>query len=445
MQRTFRFTAFPLFVSLVAALGGFLFGYHTSVISGALLFISQDFHLSVFEQELVVSTLLIGALLGALGGGILTDSLGRKKTLFLTVFLFAVGTFCLADGRDFDLLLVGRFLTGLAIGVTSVAVPLYIAEMSPPEKRGLFVSFNQLAITIGILVAYIVTYVYAEKQLWRDMFFFAFFPILLQAIGLCWVAETPSWLIGRNRRREAEKVLHRMRFAHPRESLIPIEEQEDRIETSHWKELFSPKMRKSFLVGIGISVFQQITGINTVIYYAPSIFQLAGVGTAKAAILATVWVGGVNVLLTCVALWLIDRLGRRPLLIGGLIGMSAALAVLGFSFFTGDDQMGIIAVGSLIVYVSFFAVSLGPVAWLILSEVYPAGVRGRAMGIATFANWTCNYVVSLTFLSLIESIGSGPTFWMYGLICLIALWFVYTQVPETKGKTFEEIQSFWKN
>lgn len=444
MYRKFKFTHFSLFVSVIAALGGFLFGYNTSVISGAILFIARDFRLSIFEQELIVSTLLIGALIGALLGGFIADSFGRKKTLFFTLILFFLGTLSLTDASTFSILLIGRFIVGLAIGIASLAVPLYIAEMSPPEKRGAFVSLNQLLITIGILVAYIVSYFYADRQEWREMFSFGFIPIVVQFIGLFLIPETPSWLISHNRKEAAEKILHQMRLAHPLQHLVEVEKGEDIPTKRSWKELLNPAVRRSFLVGIGISVFQQITGINTVIYYAPQIFQRAGYQAAETAIFATMLVGCVNVAFTVLSLWLLDRLGRRFLLMGGLVGMAAALAILGFSFLEGASAVGLTAIGAVMVYVAFFAVSLGPVAWLIISEIYPLGIRGRAMGIATFANWTCNYIVSLTFLTLIEVLGTGITFWVYTLSCLIALWFVIKMVPETKGKTFEQIQSFWK-
>jgi SP family galactose:H+ symporter-like MFS transporter len=247
-------------------------------------------------------------------------------------------------------------------------------------------------------------------------------------------------LISNHRREAAEKILHRIRVGTSHQD----EKMEDPPSRQGWRELFSHSVRKPFLIGIGVAVFQSITGINTVIYYAPQIFQLAGFQAAQTALLATVLVGAVNVAVTIISLWLIDRVGRRPLLICGLIGMAAALSVLGFSFLGKGEEAGMTAVAALIGFVAFFAVSLGPVAWLIISEVFPLGIRGRAMGIASFSNWVCNYFVSLTFLSLIQGLGTSLTFWLYGIICITGLWFVIKLVPETKGKTFEQIQSFWK-
>lgn len=444
MHKKLKFTNYSLFVSCIAAIGGILFGYNISVVSGVLLFITRDFYLTTLEQELVVSTLLIGALVGALAGGFVADHLGRKKTLFLTLALFFIGVLMLTKAEGFDTLLTGRFITGLAVGIVSMAVPLYIAEMSPPEHRGALVSLNQLCITIGILIAYIVTFSFSDEGAWRTMFGFAFIPIALQFIGLFFIPETPAWLMSHNKKEAAEKVLHKIRIAEANHHLVNAEKKEDTPTRKGWRELFSPEVRRPFLIGIGVAVLQSITGINTVIFYAPRIFQLAGFEKAETALFATVLVGAVNVIMTVISLWLIDRLGRRALLIGGLIGMALSLIILGISFLIAGEASGLTAIAAMLFYVSFFAVSLGPVAWLMISEIYPLGIRGRAMGIATFSNWVCNYFVSLTFLTLIQELGSAGTFWLYAIICFLGLWFVIKLVPETKGKTFEQIQNFWK-
>ncbi|OGN55848.1 MAG: hypothetical protein A3D96_00155 [Chlamydiae bacterium RIFCSPHIGHO2_12_FULL_44_59] len=438
-----KLTNYTIFVALVAAIGGVLFGYTASVISGVLLFITGEFQLTVVEEEVIVSTLLIGALVGALIGGWLTDWLGRKKTLFLTLLLFFIGTLTLTDATGFETLLVGRLISGLAVGIVSMAAPLYIAEMSPASNRGALVSLNQLCITIGILIAYIVSYYFGETSDWRGMFGFAFIPMAIQCIGLFFIAETPSWLRTHHKLQAAEKVL-KLIHGSMSASLKEVRQADDASNKKSWHALFAPSVKQPFLIGIGMAVFQAITGINTVIYYAPRIFELAGFEKTQMALFATILVGAINVVITVIALWLIDRVGRRPLLITGLIGMAFSLIVLGTTFLFKGDALGLAAVASMLVYVAFFAVSLGPVAWLIISEVYPLGIRGRAMGIATFANWTANYIVSLTFLTLIEQLTITGTFWLYAAICLLSLWFVMVLVPETKGKTFEEIQNFWK-
>lgn len=438
------FSHYSFFASCIAAIGGILFGYNTSVISGVLLFISRDFGFSTIQQELIVSTLLVGAIIGALTGGVIADFFGRKKALFLTLFLFFIGVITLREASAFHTFLWGRFISGLAIGIVSMAVPLYIAEMSPPKLRGAFVSINQLCITIGILLAYIVSYALAFEGDWRDMFTFAFIPITMQFLGLFFIGETPSWLLSHNKKKEAEEVLHKIHLHSLVEDLSQARKEEDHPTQKTFKALLSRSVRKPFFIGIGIAVFQSITGINTVIYYAPQIFQLAGYEKTETALLATILVGSINVFFTFVALWLIDRLGRRALLVLGLIGMALSLFWLGISFALEKEGMGISSVASVLIYVSFFAISLGPVAWLLISEVFPLGIRGRAMGIATFSNWLANYFVSLTFLSLIDDIGASMTFWLYAIICLIALIFVVKLVPETKGKTLEQIQAFWK-
>ncbi|MES2272757.1 MAG: sugar porter family MFS transporter [Chlamydiota bacterium] len=421
----------PLFASIVAALGAFLFGYHTSVISGAVLFLAKDFQLTTFQQELVVSTLMIGALIGAIGGGFIVDLLGRKKILFLTLLLFFIGTFLLAQAININILLIGRFVAGLAVGIVSFAVPLYISEISPPAMRGTFVLINQLAVTMGILIAYIVAFIFSESYAWRPMFSFAYLPATLQLIGLFFIPESPSWTLSQNQKKEAEKILSKIEASPSAD--VP-------------KETNKRFYAKPLLVGIGINIFQQITGINAVIYYAPRIFQLAGFQSAQTAIFATIFLGAVNMIVTVFALWLIDRVGRKPLLIGGLMGMATALALLGFSFFI-EGNLAFIALASLMLYVASFAISLGPVAFLITSEIYsiyPLTTRGRAIGAATFANWGSNYLVALSFLSLIHLLGIGVTFWVFTLISLLGIWFIFTQVPETRGKMSDQIQNFWK-
>jgi len=423
---------YSLFFSLVAAISGLLFGYHTSIISGALLFLSRDFVLTTFEEELVVSTILIGAVLGAFLGGLLADMIGRKKTLFVTIFLYCLGTLMLSDAMGFDTLLMGRFVTGLGLGIGSMAAPLYIAEVSPAKVRGALVSLNQLMITLGILLAYFIQFYYSEQKEWRQMFAFGLIPLSLQFLGLFFISETPSWLMKRHRPEAADKIYKK----------LGITPEHLEVEKTDWKDLFKPDVRKIFWIGMGISVFQQITGINTIIYYAPKIFQLSGDHTAQSAILATLYIGIVNVIFTIIALWLIDRLGRRLLLILGLIGMVVSLGFLGYSLMVGT--LGNAALGAVMCYVAFFAISLGPVTWLLISEIYPLRIRGMAMGVASFLNWLCNYVVSLTFLSLLQTLGTSNTFWLYAAICLIALWFIWKMIPETKGKTLEQIQKFWQ-
>lgn len=435
--------SYLIYICVVVSLGGFLFGYNTSVISGALVFLAEEFSLTTFQKEIVVAIILIGALFGAIFGGSFADYLGRKKTLFFTTFLFIVGTFIIVIAKSFALLIIGRTVVGLAIGVVSVVVPLFLAEVSPPQNRGALVSLNQLAITIGILIAFIVDYNFAFEKAWRLMFAASFFPAILQLLGLFFVPETPSWLSANGQKVKSKEILQKIHRVRKDEEAIVYAEKKFTKQQFQWKRLFDSSIRQAFFVGIGISVFQQITGINTVIYYAPTIFRISGYSDASS-ILPTIWIGGVNVFMTIVALWLIDKWGRKILLSWGLIGMFLCLSVLGWSFYSGMEHTGPVSVISLILYVAFFAVSLGPIAWLIISEIYPLKIRGKAMGVATLANWTCNFIVSVTFLTLIDEVGIDYTFWIYALVCIIAFWFVVKKVPETKGKSLEQIQSFWK-
>lgn len=427
-----------LFCAIVASLGGFLFGYNTSVISGALLFMTKEFGLTTFQQEFIVSILLIGCLFGALFGGGLADRFGRKPLLFTTCLLFFVGTFFMVIAQGTLTIFLGRFIGGLGIGLASLVVPLYLAEISPAKSRGAIVSFNQLAITIGILVAYIVNLGFSGTGDFRWMFAFEFFPAALFFLSLFFIPETPSYLSRINKKSVAETVLKKLGHKTDMQESAPISKKVS------LKLLFHPSVKSAFFIGILLSVFQQITGINIVIYYAPTIFSQAGFQSAQSAIFATVGVGVVNVIMTIVALFLIDRIGRKPLLYIGLIGMIISLAVLGLSFQLHNDFIAPIAMICLMSYVAFFAISLGPIAWLIISEIYPLEIRGKAMGIATGANWICNFIVSLTFLTLIAELGKTGTFWVYSIIGIIALLFVWKKVPETKGKTFAQIQQFWK-
>jgi sugar porter (SP) family MFS transporter len=438
-----KFTNFSLFVSIVAAIGGLLFGYNTSVISGALLFLKGTFNLSTFNQEMLVSIILIGALVGACFGGMIADKLGRKFTLILTSILFIIGTFIAMSADSLRILFMGRIIIGFAIGIVSVATPLYIAEMSDPKHRGALVSLNQFGVTIGILVAYIINYAFAIDSDWRAMFGFAIIPSIILFILLFFIPETPTFLATHGKKAEALKILKKI-ILHPKPSDIASIENINQEKAVSWSHLLEKSVRPALFIGIGISIFQQVTGINIVIYYAPTIFQLAGFESASSAILASMGIGTINVIMTFIALWLIDLVGRKPLLKVGISGMVISLIVLGFVFLLKGNLVSIISIISLMAYVSFFAIGLGPIAWLIISEIYPMGIRGRAMGIATFANWTSNYLISLSFLTLVDLLGKSFTFWLYAIIGIFALWFVIKKVPETKGKTLKEIQTFLK-
>lgn len=436
-----RCTAYLIFVVIVSALGGFLYGYHTGIISGALIFLAPIFQLSIVEQGVVVSTILIGGVIGGLFSGTLADRIGRKPTIGLTALLFIIGSLATALAETYSGLLAGRFLSGLGVGVISVAAPLYLAEISPPRFRGAFVSLYQGAVTIGILISLLINYLFAPSQDWRWMFAIGSFPAVLQAIALFYLPETPAWLFKHGRDHHAIHTLAKLRKDTTwRHQIDVMKESASTHKHGSWSALLSPKLRYLLLIGLVLSSFQQLTGINTVIYYAPKIFQQAGVSSATGAILASLGVAIMNVLFTFLSAWLLDRLGRRLLLMIGVVGMAATLALLSLAFFLHSTQTDLIVLLSLMGYVACFAIGLGPVTWVFLSEVYPLKVRGKAMTLAIVANWGFNYLVALTFLDLIVKLKPEGTFLLYAGICILALWFIHRYLPETKGKSLEEIE-----
>ncbi len=437
---------FVYLATAVSALGGMLFGYDIGVISGAILFIQKDFSLSPGMEEIVVSSVLLGSLIGAIGGGILADRLGRRRLLIVTAVVFGLGAIGAALAPGTAWLIAARLVAGAAIGIASFVAPLYISEIAPVGIRGKLVSVNQVALTSGIVISYLVDYAFAGFGAWRWMFAMAVIPAAAFGIGLMFIPNSPRWLAARGHADQARAVLSRIRA--PERVEVELGEIQHSVaqQKGHWSELLSPLLRSAMIVGIGLAVAQQITGINTVIYYAPTIFKFAGLSSSSVAILASVGVGTVNVVLTIVAMLLIDRIGRRPLLLISLAGMTLSLGVLGLAFSLSQlaGSLGWIAVVSLMVYVGSFAVGLGPVFWLVLSEIYPLRIRGRAMSVGTVANWGANLIVALSFLTLTQVLGKSVTFWLYGLVSIGAWLFAFFLVPETKGKSLEEIEAHWR-
>jgi MFS transporter, SP family, galactose:H+ symporter len=441
--RTFVYTA-----ACFAALGGLLFGYDTGVISGAELFLKKDFPLSTFALEVIVSGVLAGAAVGSLVGGRLADIYGRRRLLFVTALIFAVGALLCGAALSTWMLIAGRIVVGLGIGLASGTVPVYISEVSPAEDRGWQVSLFQLAITIGIVLAYSVGYALAPIEGWRLMFGMAVIPAVIFAGGMWFLPESPRWLVKSGRHQTAIEVLTRIRGTpHVEQELSAIELTLKRAdERVRLADLWHPAVRPALIVGIGLAIFQQVTGINTVIYYAPIIIQSAGIPTASGAILATLGIGLVNVLMTIVSMRLIDRMGRRPLLLIGIAGMVITLGALGLVFrqTTPTATTATLAVVSMMIYVAAFAISLGPIFWLLISEIYPLKIRSSTEGLSAAFNWGSNLLVSLTFLTLVEALGASLTFWLYGILAVGAWMFSYYRVPETRGRTLEEIESFWQ-
>ncbi|HWZ53814.1 MAG TPA: sugar porter family MFS transporter [Candidatus Acidoferrales bacterium] len=439
---------FVYLAAVFAGLGGLLFGYDTGVISGAELFFKNDFSLSTFALEVIVSGVLAGAAAGALAGGRLADLFGRRRLLIVTAIIFALGAVLCAAATSVTILIAGRIIVGLGIGLSSGTVPVYISEVAPADARGWTVSLFQLAITLGILLAYIVDYAFSKSEAWRWMFGLSLIPAAIFGIGMYFLPESPRWLARNGHHDRARAVLEKIRDT----SLVHVELEEiehtlaQSQEHGNWRDLLSPSLRPALVVGIGLAVFQQVTGINTVIYYAPLIIQSAGISSASGAILATAGIGVVNVLMTIVSMWLIDRIGRRPLLLTGIAGMIVTLGVLGWAFYSNERSAALssLAVISMMVYVASFAISLGPIFWLLIAEIYPLRVRSSSEGLAATFNWGANLLVTLTFLTLLQKIGAPKTFWLYGICAVGALVFSYRLVPETKGRTLEQIEQFWR-
>ncbi|WP_295142985.1 sugar porter family MFS transporter [Saccharopolyspora sp.] len=427
--------------STIAALGGLLFGYDTGVISAALLYIAPAFGLSTGMKEVVVASLLLGAVAGAMSGGPVVDRLGRKRTLLLVSAVFTAGALLSAVAVDVAMLIVARVVLGLAIGASSLVVPAYIAEIAPPALRGRLVSMNQLMITIGIFVSYLVGYAFAEMQGWRWMLGLAAVPSLAMLIGLLFLGESPRWLLARGRTDEARAELLRTRSAQEVDAEIDEITVAMREESKFsYRDLFRPWLRPAVLLGFAVAATNQLVGVNAVIYYAPTILQQAGLG-ASASILSSVGIGAVNMVFTAIALLMIDRVGRRPLLIGGTSVVIVVLFGLGALYLLPSVQgLGLWLTGGLMLYEAAFAASLGLAIWLINSEVFPTAVRGKASSVGTVTHWALDFLISISVLTLISALTETGLFWIYGVLGIIGLAYLYRNLPETKGRSLEDIE-----
>jgi sugar porter (SP) family MFS transporter len=431
-------------VALIAAIGGFLFGYDTGVIGGAMLFMQKDLGLkSHGQQQLVVAILLLGAIAGALIAGWSADRFSRRRTKMVSGTVYVIGGLACAFSQSYWQILVSRFWLGLAVGCASFVSPMYIAELVPPRIRGGVVSFNQLMITLGILVAYIVDWGFAGfSNNWRWMFALAVVPGAALAIGMYFMPFSPRWLVDKGREDEAREVLENYRFSED-DVDGEIQEIKDVAEKEFsLRELLGKGVRRMMIVGIALAVFQQIVGINTVIYYAPTILKLAGQQNTGA-LTQSVFIGCTNVFFTIVAILLLDKLGRRFFLIAGTATLTAALVGLGVFFQIGSLQhsAGWLSLVCLLVYIAGFAVGLGPVFWLMISEIFPLQMRGPAMAVCTMFNWGFNFLISYTFLTLTDVLTKQGAFWLYAFFGVCAVVFFVAVVPETKDRSLEEIQA----
>ena len=437
--------AFIRRVSFIAGLGGILYGFDMGVIAAALIYVRDAFHLSTWMQEVLVIAVLIGVMIGALIGGTVADRVGRRKTLVWGAILFIAGSILAPLSPNVYVLFVARTLLGIAVGFTSVTAPVYVSELAPPQSRGMLIGLYQFALTSGIALADLVGYWFAASHGWRWMFAFGLLPALLFLFMVLTVPESPRWLFAQNRLAEAELVLKsytdeagaRLLLEDIRVSLMTKMER-------RWSALWSPAVRGSLFIAVGFMLLVPATGINAVLYYGPQIFSLAGISSDKSAIFATFLVAITNVLATVIALVLVDRAGRKPLLYAGLGGMTLALLMLAVCFHNQaalGHSLGLIATSCLMFFITCYAFSLGPIAWILVSEVFPLRLRGRGVAAATLTFGTSNFIVSLTFLSLLNAAGTSLTFVIYGAFCIVTLIFVRYVIPETKGRELESISA----
>lgn len=434
-------------ITSVVALGGFLFGYDTGVISGALAFITHDFDLTSLTSGIVVSSIVVGAMIGALSSGRLADRFGRRTMIIAAAVVFVIGSALAAFAPTFLTLVAARVVLGLGIGGASALVPTFISEVAPPASRGRLVAVNQLLITIGIAVAYFVGYAFTSSHNWRAMFAIGVIPALGLGIGMLFLPESPRWLLARGHGERARAILSRLRPAETVDAEIAeIMHIGANSKPGRLRDLAKRWMAPALVAGIGLQILGQATGVNTVVYYAPRIFENAGIG-ASAAILATVGIGIVNVIMTLVGMSVVDRIGRKPLLISGVSIMAVALISLAITFMVGGQSggAGVVAFICVAVYIAAVAASLNVVVFIIPSEIYPLQSRGTAMSATLFSNWTLSFVVSLTFLPLLDAMGTSGAFWLYAAFCVILVVFAARYIPETSGRTLEEIENDLRN
>jgi major inositol transporter-like SP family MFS transporter len=449
-QESGSHTGFLVKLTVISTLGGLLFGYDTGVISGALPFLKEDLNLTTLQEATVVSSLLFGAMFGALIGGKLADALGRRGALFVCGGLFLFGALGAAFAPSFEVMVAARIVLGLAVGAAAATVPLYLAEMAPVHRRGRMVTINELMIVGGQFLAFainaLIDAVWGGANVWRYMLAIAALPAVFLLIGLFALPDSPRWYAVRGRFDDTRRVLNLSR--------PPAEAAEEyNVVVEHAKRDVSEDkgaavrdlrayawMRRILYIGIGLAIVQQATGINTVNYYAPTILEDAGVGTSAALVL-TVTVGIVGVIGTIIGIILLGFVNRRPLLMTGFVGVAAGHALLALMFRLPESSIrAYLILVAMLVVVFFVQTFIGTLVWLLLSEIFPMTIRGFAMGIAVFVLWTTNTIISFVFPPLVESLGSTPTFALFAIVNAISFFFVLRFCPETRGRSLEELE-----
>lgn len=427
--------------SIVVALGGFLFGFDTAVISGAEQSIQQYWQLSAFEHGLTVSIALVGTILGALLGSYPSEKLGRRYTLILIAILYLLSSIGTAMATNWGVFLVFRFLGGIGVGASSVTAPIYISEISPAKSRGKLVAMFQFNIVLGILVSYLSNYLIGQggENSWRWMLGVQVFPSLLFLVLLKLVPESPRWLVlKRNRVAEAESVLKIINPEGYKAELEAIRQDSVAVAGKDATSLFTRKNRFPVFLAVSFAVFNQVSGINAIIYYAPRIFEMTGLGK-ESSLLSSVGIGAVNFLFTLVALQFIDRFGRRTLMLIGSVGLILTLALVSRAFYLNDFG-GLMVTVLLLVYIAFFAFSQGAVIWVFISEIFPNQVRAKGQTLGSLTHWVMAALVAFSFPMLAEKLGGGNTFLFFAVMMVLQLLFVWKLMPETKGKSLEQLE-----
>ncbi len=433
---------YVLLISSIAALGGLLFGFDTAVISGTTPFIKPYFSLDDFWLGWTVSSLLFGCIIGVISAGKPGDIFGRKKTLMAAAFLFVVSAAGSALASSLVVFIIYRIIGGLGVGIASMLSPMYISEISPAAQRGRLVSFNQLAIVIGILLAFVSNALLVDtgENNWRWMLAVMGMPAILFLVFLFFAPESPRWLVQKGFSEQALVILGKINGSSAAgEELKTIEASiAEEKDSGSFREVFSPSMRPVLLIGVFLCVFSQITGINSIMYYAPVIFQSIGAG-ADNAVFQTAIIGGGNLIFTFVAIALVDRLGRKPLLIGGVTGMIVSLTSIAAAFYMKRTE-GYILLVLILMYIASFSASVGAVTWVIVSEIFPNKLRSKAMSVSIVSLWLANFALILVFPMMLNRLGGATSFLFFDVMCVLLLLFVIIKLPETKGKSLEELE-----
>ncbi|MDO1446433.1 sugar porter family MFS transporter [Rhodocytophaga aerolata] len=453
-------SSYLVFITFVATLGGLLFGFDMAVISGVLPFVQKQFTLTAAEEGWFVSCAIVGCIIGVLFSGELSDRWGRKKLLIIAAILFLLSALGTALASSLTFLIIARMIGGMGVGVASNLAPLYISEIAPAAIRGRLVTFYQLAVTLGILVAYLTNaavLAYSQEhqgqslgglldyivlqEVWRSMFAIGVIPSLLFLLGLFFVPDSPRWLIQKGREEEGLTILTKINGQAVAQQDVVNIRRTLHHETGSYKELFAPGMRKALWIGLLLPLFSQFSGINAVIYYGPRILNDAGISIDNA-LLSQIILGAANLLFTLIAVWKVDQMGRRPLYLVGALGATISLFLTGLCFYT-DNTDNLFLLLSVIAFLACFAFSIGPLKFVIAAEIFPNKIRGRALAISIMTMWIADTVVGQLTPILLESVGTAITFWVFAGCCLLSFWVVYKLVPETKGKTLEEIEDMY--